>query len=439
MKSTALLFVACCFAVSLHAQLSLHVEEQFFAGYSKPFTDISSRMADTPVFTFDYPDTVALCNQPAFHLEVTDVQLGYRYQWYRNGEVIADQTAPIFEVTTDGTYAVGVSAGGNNFVHSDSVTVLFQQLERPRTTDNNIAVCEGKIRTLTLSGYPQEAVKRWYRNNVLIPDQSETTLQVSTPGSYRVEISIGTCSVSSDELIVSFVEPPVALIQAASDEPICVGTSHVLTATHPADGTYSYQWSTGETTQSIAVSNGGIYTLILTNAGGCADTAEIEVRAYEQLVPPQMADTVICVAEQQVVRLEAPPGYMAYYWNGATTSSPYLDVSAPGTYSLQVADENGCRVSTTVEVRPYCEALTVPNMFSPNGDGVADKWEISGLEERDAMVTVFDRNGQTVFRSHGYNMPWDGSSKVRLVPVGAYYYLIIVGGEQYRGPLTVLY
>lgn len=402
-----------------------------------PFT--SQPLAAQPSFTFDYPDTVSLCNEPSFPLEVTNVQPGYRYQWYRNGEIITDQTASIFRATTVGTYSVGVSAGDDTFVRSDAVTLVFHHLEKPRTTDRNIAVCEGDVRTLTLSGYASETVKRWYRDGELIRGETDTTLQVSEPGNYRVEVSIGTCTVSSDELVVSFIEPPVALIQPASDEPLCHGTSNVLTAVHPTDGAYTYRWSTGETTQRIEVSHTGIYTLVLANAAGCTDTAEIEVLAHEPLTAPQIPDTVICAAERQLVRIMAPPGYIAYHWNGGTGSVPFLDVTAPGTYSLQVEDENGCRATTTFEVRPYCKEVAIPNMFSPNGDGANDVWEISGLEEKNATVTVFDRNGQAVFQSQGYNIPWDGSYNGRLVPVGAYYYLIIVDDQQYRGPVTVLY
>lgn len=398
----------------------------------------NSRLVAQPAFTFDYPDTVMLCDGDSFLLEVTDVQPGYRYQWYRNGNIIDEQTSSLFYATTAGTYMVRINDPGSNSVYTDSVTVIYH-LRRPTTTDRNIPVCEGETRTLTLTGYAPDAVKRWYRNGELIVGASDTALRVSEPGNYRVEISIGTCSVSSDELSVHFLAPPVARIQAASDEPICSGATNVLTALHPADGSYSYRWSTGETTQSIEVNSAGIYTLILTNAGGCADTAEIEVLAHEQLVAPQIPDTVICVAEREVVRIEAPLGYTAYYWNGGTSSGTYLDVTSPGTYALQVEGENGCLVSTTFEVRAYCKELTIPNMFSPNGDGVGDVWEVSGLEERNAAVTIFDRNGQAVFQSRGYNTPWDGSYNGRLVPVGAYYYLIIVGDEHYRGSVTVLY
>src|SRR3546814_228839 len=236
-----------------------------------------------PPFTFNYPDSVTLCNEISFSLEVTDVQPGYRYQWYRNDAVIADQTASILQATTNGTYAVRVIDSGGNSALSNSVTLIFHHLMEPETTGENLSVCEGSVRTLTLTGYAPETVKRWYRNGELIAGASANILQVTEPGNYRVEISIGTCSVSSDELAVTFVTPPVAQIQVASDEPICPGTSNVLTAAHPADGDYAYQWSTGETTQSIEVTGGGIYTLVLTTAGGCADTPEIEVFAYEPL------------------------------------------------------------------------------------------------------------------------------------------------------------
>ena len=122
----------------------------------------------------------------------------------------------------------------------------------------------------------------------------------------------------------------------------------------------------------------------------------------------------------------------------AVTFSAFAQKSA-AVLMGQVEDENGCRATTTFEVRPYCKEVAIPNMFSPNGDGANDVWEISGLEEKNATVTVFDRNGQAVFQSQGYNIPWDGSYNGRLVPVGAYYYLIIVDDQQYRGPVTVLY
>lgn len=405
--------------------------------YSK---EITVMMEDAPEFAFDYPDTADTCEGNAFPLEVKNVQPGYKYRWYRNGEIITGETSPAFSVTESGTYHIGVSACGDNFVFSDSVTVRFHRLEKPTSKDTDILVCEGQTGTITVIGYAPEVVKRWYRDGMLLAGESDTILRVSEPGAYHVELSIGFCSVMSDQLTVRIVPLPTAAIKGANEGSLCYGTSTTLTADHPDTETFTYLWSTGETTRSIEVSNPGLYTLILTNASGCADTTDFEVTIYDPLPTPYIRDTVICVAVHEVVRIEAPSGYVSYHWNGGAGSAPYLDVSTPGVYSLQVQDENGCTASTTFEVRPYCEKIIIPNTFSPNGDGINDVWSIGGLEDGDAAVTIFDRNGQIVFQSRGYSLPWDGLYKGRLVPVGAYYYHIVTSwGEQFKGSLTVLY
>jgi gliding motility-associated-like protein len=69
--------------------------------------------------------------------------------------------------------------------------------------------------------------------------------------------------------------------------------------------------------------------------------------------------------------------------------------------------------------------IVIPNTFTPNGDGVNDKWDIQNLSDyQNSMVSIFDRYGGEVFSSKGYANPWDGTIKGRPCPVGTYYYLI---------------
>ena len=405
--------------------------------YSK---EITVEIADTPKFTFDYPETVDLCEGDVFPLEVTDAQPGYGYQWFRNGVPIDGETLPLLTVREEGMYHVGVNACGDHFVFSDSITVRFHRLEKPTPDEGNILVCRGQTRMLTVTGYAPDVIKRWYHDGVLIPGESDTTLQVTEPGYYHVELTRGPCSVVSDPWTVRFELPPVAQIQAADEGPLCYGTSTTLTADHPTAGAYTYDWSTGETTRSIQVNTAGVYTLVLTNAAGCSDTTAITLQVYDPITAPPIPDTVLCGATNETIRVEAPAGYSTYRWNGGASSGRYFDVSAPGVYSLEVQDENGCAATTTFEVKPYCEDIIIPNTFSPNGDGFNDTWIIGGLDDSAATVTVFDRNGQLVFQSRGYSIPWDGLYKGRLVPVGAYYYHIATSeGKSFKGALNVLY
>lgn len=63
--------------------------------------------------------------------------------------------------------------------------------------------------------------------------------------------------------------------------------------------------------------------------------------------------------------------------------------------------------------------IEIPNIFTPNGDGVNDLFVIKGLENCEKrMLIVKDQKGQTVFQSNRYDNNWDGAN----LPNGSYYY-----------------
>ena len=83
----------------------------------------------------------------------------------------------------------------------------------------------------------------------------------------------------------------------------------------------------------------------------------------------------------------------------------------------------------------------IPNAFSPNNDGINDKWEIKYLNDYPAaLVTVFDRYGQPVYNSSGTYIPWDGTFKGSPLPIGTYYYIISPGNGRkvLSGSVTLL-
>jgi gliding motility-associated-like protein len=71
------------------------------------------------------------------------------------------------------------------------------------------------------------------------------------------------------------------------------------------------------------------------------------------------------------------------------------------------------------------DPIDIYNAISPNGDGVNDNWKIGQIERFEGcQVEVFDRWGQSVFKSVGYATPWDGTCKGGYLPTGPYYYVI---------------
>ena len=72
--------------------------------------------------------------------------------------------------------------------------------------------------------------------------------------------------------------------------------------------------------------------------------------------------------------------------------------------------------------------LTIPNMFTPNGDGINDNWDILGIEDfPDCHIQIFTRWGQLVFQTNGYpkEKRWEGTSQSgKELAEGTYYYVI---------------
>ncbi len=86
-----------------------------------------------------------------------------------------------------------------------------------------------------------------------------------------------------------------------------------------------------------------------------------------------------------------------------------------------------------------CEFF-VPNSFSPNGDGINDTWEISGLDcQNSQQLKVFNRWGNLVFESYNYDGRWGGND----LPIGTYFYTIIFNNSEqketiFTGALTIV-
>ncbi len=128
------------------------------------------------------------------------------------------------------------------------------------------------------------------------------------------------------------------------------------------------------------------------------------------------------------------------YLDDPTKLSPIASPPVETTYKLQIT--NGCnvKVSDEMTVKVYLE-ISIPNTFTPNGDGVNDVWNIGGLiTYSGAFVKIFNRYGDIVFTSRSYENAWDGKYKGRNLPYGTYYYIIDLGnGERAsRGAVTIL-
>jgi gliding motility-associated-like protein len=143
--------------------------------------------------------------------------------------------------------------------------------------------------------------------------------------------------------------------------------------------------------------------------------------------------------------INAGSGSFSVQWSPPTgISNPQAEqplASPPQTTVFTLtASSAGCTASDsmvlTVQLLP-----SIPNTFSPNGDGINDVWLIRNLSSYpDVRVFVFDRYGQAILNSTGYTIPWDGTRNGKPVPAGVYYFVIEsrAGKIKQSGSVTVI-
>jgi gliding motility-associated-like protein len=136
--------------------------------------------------------------------------------------------------------------------------------------------------------------------------------------------------------------------------------------------------------------------------------------------------------------------------DAATNTATQQIPVQPGGNFMAIFSDNLCaglpvQFTITVDPLPTPPAtpgdISIPNSFSPNGDGRNDLWEIKNLSAYPRnTVEVFNRYGQRLFRSIGYNIAWDGSFKGQPVPEGTYYYIINLknGNKSLSGSVTIV-
>ena len=87
--------------------------------------------------------------------------------------------------------------------------------------------------------------------------------------------------------------------------------------------------------------------------------------------------------------------------------------------------------------------VIIPNIFTPNGDGINDEFILNTSNMESLSATIFNRWGQTIYEWKGVNGSWDGYTKAsQEATEGTYFYLIIgvdnLGEKfEYKGSLVL--
>lgn len=82
------------------------------------------------------------------------------------------------------------------------------------------------------------------------------------------------------------------------------------------------------------------------------------------------------------------------------------------------------------------------SLITPNGDGINDKFIIKPaiLAGEKYEIIIFNRYGDEVYSNKNYNNDWQGTYEGKQLPEGTYYYIVIdQNGDQFKGPINIIY
>jgi gliding motility-associated-like protein len=333
-------------------------------------------------------------------------------------------------------YRLAVAEAGNigNFncrVLSNITSITIHGLPVV-TAGSNSPVCEGKPVNLTATGGTSYtwAGPAGFTSGLQMP---VFTAVANAAGNYIVTVKDQFNCVNTASTAVIILSKPIIDIFPKSAA-ICLGDSVLLTAT----GATAYLWTPvaglSSTTSAATYAKPAAtatYMVTATGTNACTGSQTVKITVFKKPVVWAGENMVLINGQSAVINALLDTANVNYFW----TPVDFLDnpslvrpVTKPNrdiVYTLYAVSGFGCGISSaSVSVKVY-DDLFVPNVFTPDGNGKNDKWEIKALAAYPlAKVLLFNRLGELVFASKSVYDYWDGTYKGKKAPTGTYIYVI---------------
>ena len=385
-----------------------------------------------PTPTVVIPTSVGLCSGANATVSVTSFSPAgaYTYTW-SNGSNTSSITASTTTILT--LQVTNISSGCVSSI-SNSCSVISASNPTVSMSVNPVPFCSGSNAILTPTVIPGSSTSYSYAwtPSALGTSSVATT---SSQGIYSVSVTdANLCSASATVATILSV-PTVTL--TSPDLIICPGECSEIKAVATSSFTpFTYSWSNNSTFigDSTLACNSGVVTVTVTDGLGC--TAVSTVAVIDDIIPVASFTAIPFspVTPGQLINFTSTSSISsgsitATVWtfgdgNGASGNPVVHSYSTAGTFPvvLIVTGSNGCM--DTALVNYVVDAIIeIPNVFTPNGDGVNDFLKFKNLEAfENNNLTIFNRWGKKIFEQDNYKNDWNGGG----FNDGTYFFILSV-------------
>lgn len=311
------------------------------------------------------------------------------------------------------------------------------------TSITGSALCIGESSATLIAPYGFAAY-RWYTGNFskLLGQDVTLHLQPAPPPNTTFAVQLipyqNEGCVDTAYTTTHFIETLLDLKVPQTPIESCVNTGVDLTSpiiTRGSTNGLSFSYYT-DSAQSMYpefpyfIDKSGTYYIKATNSFGCALTKEVHVIIDTF---PVFTPRIVTVTRPSLADLSqsvSPVSGITYsYWLDMEATKPLLNpfsINSKGIYYIKATNRGGCTTIEPAQVVIKEPVLVPPNIFTPNGDGIHDQWQIPLLAilYPTCEVEIFTRAGQRIYYSTGYQKPWDGKYNGKDLPIATYYFVI---------------
>lgn len=231
------------------------------------------------------------------------------------------------------------------------------------TAANNGPICEGETLSLTATSDDPASTFAWtgpggFNSSAQNPDRPNSTVGMSGIYYLTVTDSYGCLDTASTSAVVYLVTP----VTATSDSPYCEGENIQLDATTVIGATYNWTGPAGTYTDedplitNCTVANGGVYTVVVTDANACTASATTNVVVNPGITATIAGTDPLCYQEpsgQITLNITSGTAPYSYLWSNGSTSNPLTGVIGGTEYCVTIQDASGCTLA-------LCHTLTDP-------------------------------------------------------------------------------
>lgn len=386
----------------------------------------------------------------------------FRYKWYPlTGLERDDIFTPMAKPSVSQYYYFQVSSGTapNLCQTTDSILVTVVPSVNLQLSVDTTAICPGEFVRFTSSAGIGNATFQWSPlTGISNPNSPNVNAYPQTPTLYFLTASEGGCSQTDSIDIFVHPKPEAAFVtsQVSGCAPVEVRLQDLSV------NAQSYQWRipsigfvSNEKEPVLRFDQPGNYTvqLIVRGVGGCVDTTEyplpVQVKPnVDIMLTTDPALPVEIMAPTHDIRFEDnTPGAMKWLWdfgdgNFSESRETRHNYKIPGRYevTLRVTTGEGCEgVAQAGIVTVKESSIAIPNVFTPNGDGINDFFSSGYDGDELFMMQVYDRWGTKFFETRNRNQFWDGKDlNGQDAEEGVYFYVIEAGNSKFSGSVSLV-